>query len=157
MHGRLVEQFRTMLNGPALRIARTIIEPRYAGMGDCACAHGAWFEGYPQVATGQPVGSQRVRCGAQRNDFGMGGRIMRYNGLIGTCGDNHAIFDNQCPDGHFAGSGSLLRKVQRLLHDIACMVQRHARQLAAFGGFGHIAGLTFRPFMVRGQRFPGVL
>ncbi len=114
-----------MLHRSSLWIACRIIEPGDAGVGYCACAHRAWLQRYPQVASGQPVGTKGCGCLAHGNDFCMGSRVMAGNGPICAATDDFPVLDDQCPHRHFAIFGGSLCQRQRLGHYGACRFERH--------------------------------
>jgi len=58
----------------------------------------------------QTIITLQMRAGTQRDDFGVGRRIVTRNGPIPPFADHLAAKHQQRADGHLAVSGSALRK-----------------------------------------------
>ena len=125
MHGRLVEQPWPMFDRTAFWVARAIIKPGNAGMGDGACTHGAGLQRDPKVATSKAVGAKCSGGFAQRDNFGMGGGIVRSERAVGAAADNDAVLDDQRTDRNFTSLCRRAGERQGFLHEAASRLQWH--------------------------------
>lgn len=125
VHRWLGENARAMDDGAALGIVGAVIEPRDAGMSDRARAHCAGFEGDKEVAPVEAIVAKPCRRGANRDDFGMRGGIVRFAGTIMAFADNRAILDDDCADRHFAPVRCGFGEVERAAHRFGKRKLRH--------------------------------
>src|SRR3546814_2618490 len=92
------------------------IEARDSRVGDRAGAHRAGFERDIEVAAVEPFIAKLGRRHANRDDFGVRGRVVRFARAIVTFGDNRAILDDHRADGHFAPFGGDTGEIERAAH-----------------------------------------
>lgn len=100
-----------MRNGAALRIIRTIIEPRNPRMGDGAGAHCARLQRYPQLTPDKALIPYGRSGGANRDDFRMCCRVMMRTRRIGPLADNQPLPDDDSTNGHLAAICGALCKL----------------------------------------------
>src|SRR3546814_13748810 len=81
---RLRKEARAVGDGAALGIVGAVIEARDAGVGDRAGAHRAGLQRHIEVAAVETFVPQPGRGSANRDDFGMRGRIVRFPGAVGA-------------------------------------------------------------------------
>ena len=107
MTGGLRIETRPMLHRAALGIGRAVVKPPDAGKRDRRHAHGAGLERHIEVAIGQPLGAERFAGGADREQFGVGGRVPVRQGAVAGFGDHRAVADDHAADRDFALPGGL--------------------------------------------------
>ena len=105
-----------MVNAAAFGIGRGIIYAGEARMGDGPCAHRAWFQRHPKVASLEPLIPQNPRGGADCLHFGVRGWILGGAHAIGCCSNFNAIFGDNGTHRHFARIGGGLRQFQCAVH-----------------------------------------
>ncbi len=113
---RLRKNARAMFHPPSLGISRAIIEPGDSGMGNRTRAHGTWFQRHIKIAIAEAKITQMCRRRANRDDFGMGGRVIIPPVAIFTLPDNDAAPRYNRANRHFLRSGSGTGKLQRTGH-----------------------------------------
>jgi hypothetical protein len=105
-----------VLHRAALGVTGSIIDPVQPRMDNRARTHCAGLQRDPQLATCQPFLQERSGGGANRENFGMSGRIMIGARHVVRRGDHHTVLDDHRPDGHFACAGGLRGSIQRGAH-----------------------------------------
>jgi hypothetical protein len=106
------------LGDPArLRIGRSVIQPREAGVGNGRGTHRARFEGDVNVMPCQPFLAQRSAGGANGEDFSVGRWVVEFAGAIASGRDHQSCRSNHDrADGHFAAHSGGARLVQGSVH-----------------------------------------
>ena len=88
MAGRGGEKPYPVLDRAALGIARAVIEPADTGEGQRRGAHGARLQRDIGIAIGEAFGAERGGGLAQRQHFGMGGRVVIGERAVVGAGDD---------------------------------------------------------------------
>ena len=70
-----------------------------------------------QVAIGQALRAELSRRGADRDQFGVSGRVAIGDGAVAGRGDDVAIAHDHAADRHLAEGLRLARLVQRQIHE----------------------------------------
>ncbi len=97
----MLEHPRAVLHRTPLGIAGCVIEPRDPGVGNRSGTHRARLKRNPELAAIESLVAQLRRGRANRQHFGMGGRIVAgARRIVGAC-DNHAVLDHDRTDRHF--------------------------------------------------------
>lgn len=107
MAGWLRENARAMDHRPAFRIIRAVVKPPDAGVGNRPGTHRARLERHPKVAPIEPIAVKHAGRGANRQNFGMCGRITQPPGCVCRARDHLAIAGDDGTHGHFARIGGL--------------------------------------------------
>ena len=117
MAGRRREKLHAVIDRPALRVGRAVIEPADAGERHRAGAHGARLERHIEVAGCEPLGTEQARGRADRHHLGVRGRIGLHQCAVAGPRHHRAVMDDDATDRHlarFAGGASL---VERQFHE----------------------------------------
>ena len=96
-----------MLDRAALRVGRGVIEPAQPRVADRAGAHRARLERDVEIAVGQPVLAELARAaGAERDHFGVGGRVGVAARAIAGAGDHLAVARQRRADRRLAAASA---------------------------------------------------
>ena len=109
MAGRLREEARAMLDGAALWVWRTEIEPAKPREGDGRGAHGARLERDVEIAIDEPLAAEPGASLADGEELGMGGRIAKLKRAVAGFGQHLAGRAH-----HHGADGNLAQKVRGL-------------------------------------------
>ena len=114
MAGRLVENARTVLDAAAFPVTCPVINAPNAGEGDRGRAHRAGFQRHVEIAVDQAFAVQHRAGGANRQDFGMGRRVVKLARAVpGQDQDIARGGHDDGSDGHFAAFRRRTRLVER--------------------------------------------
>ena len=124
MAGGLVEHPGAVHHRSALGVVRTEDQAPDPRMADGAGAHGAGLQRHRQAKAGQPIIAQLRGGGAEREDLGMGGGIVRGDRLVRRDRDHLAGLRIEHHRAHrsFAGGGGGLRRFEGDAHGALSMV-----------------------------------
>src|SRR3546814_2894961 len=100
----------------ALRIVGAVIEARDAGVGDRARAHRAGLQRHIEVAAVEALVAELRGGGANRDDFGVRGRIVRFARAVVAFGDELPALDHDRADRHLAPFRRDSRELERAAH-----------------------------------------
>ncbi len=103
MAGRLAENARSVLDAAAFRVAGSVVEPPDAGERDRGRAHRTGFQCHVEIAIDQTLAFQNRAGGADRQNFGMGCRVVKLTRTVAREHQNVARggYDDRS-DGHLA-------------------------------------------------------
>ena len=119
MRRPLFEYARAVLHATALRVIGTEDKAAQTGESDGLRAHGAGFERYVETGVLQPFGAEPLRGIADRQQFGMRGRIVQPFDQVVRPRQNPPVRIRQHrADRHLAGCGRSLGLGQGQLHEI---------------------------------------
>ena len=110
---------------PSFRISRAenhAFEPRVQ---HCPAAHRARLQRDVKLAVVKPIVAQRLGCGTQRDDFGMGGWVVRIDGRVAARSNHLAVAHHHGADRNLAagGSNTCLRECE--LHEMGVNSRIH--------------------------------
>ncbi len=105
MAGFLRKKKRAVFHRPAFLILGGEIEPAQPGEGNRPGAHGAGLERHIKVAAGQSLVAHKPGGGADRQDFGVGGRVVVFHRAIAGGGDDFSVPDDAGADRRLAARG----------------------------------------------------
>ena len=112
--GRLAEDARSVFDAAAFRVAGPVIEPPDAGERDRGRAHRTGFQSYVKVAIDQTLAFQNRAGGADRQNFGMGRRVVKLTRTVARKHQNVARSGHDDrSDGHLAALGRRPRLIER--------------------------------------------
>ncbi len=117
MAGRAGKKPHARVDGAALGIRSAVVKPADAGERHRAGAHRAWLERHIKIAAIEPLIAERPGRGADREQFGMRGRIMVTDGAVARLGDDLAISHHDAADRNLAGGLRGTRLRQRRVHE----------------------------------------
>lgn len=137
---RHLEHPRAVLYRAALGIRRSVVEPRDPCMGNGARAHRAGLQRHPKLAAFQPLVLQHLRTGANRQHFGMSGRIMQSARTVVRGCNHRPIPDENRAYGHFARRSCPFGFGKRQCHRFGEWPARHGPALDAVEA---VCNLTF--------------
>jgi len=99
-----------------LRIGRAVHETRDACVHESAAAHQARFDGGVDAGALQAVVARLARGGAQRQDLGVRGGIVKRDRRVVGPRDDHPVEDHHRADRHLAGIGGPAGLHERKVH-----------------------------------------
>jgi 23S rRNA pseudouridine2605 synthase len=116
MAGGLGEKTRPVLHRPALRVGRPPIKPAQARERDRRRAHRTGLKRHIEIAADKPFRAQRLAGSANRQDFGVRGRVLQFQRSIPRPRQDHAVAQNNRAHGHLTARTRRLRVVERKRH-----------------------------------------
>jgi hypothetical protein len=90
MAGGLRVEAAAVLHRPHLLIRRAEIKPPDARERNGGGAHGAWLERHVDVAADEALRAEFAGGGADRQNFGVGGRVPQFDGAVAGAGQDLA-------------------------------------------------------------------
>jgi 23S rRNA pseudouridine2605 synthase len=142
MAGRLAEKARPVLHRPALWIRRAPIEAAQARKRDRRRAHRTGLKRHIEIAADKALRAQHLTGSADRENFGVGGRVFVFQRPVPRLRQDHAVAQYDGADRHFAARTGRPRFIERQRHRInPAEYFRHENLFCSLG-------CSFRPLLL---------
>lgn len=121
MASRLRIEAYAVVDGPALRVLRTVVEPANTGEGNGRGTHRARLQRHIEIGAGQALLAKLFASHANDGDFGMRGHIVELARTIAGCRDHGPVNHQNRSDRHLAALSGGAGLVERQLHKLICL------------------------------------